>query len=335
MSIEDTAPIFVVGAMRSGTTMLRLILNAHPNIGIPGETDAFWERGTYRHYLAGGGEAWQSTVTELIATCRRALDPPLANLDEIEHELRTGPADFGRLLPATIGAWAVAQGKPRWGEKTPLHMFAVPAIMSYYPTAKVIAVLRDPRATVASTNRHPNLGDDAILNARLWRETWTVGWRMLESSVPASQRMIVRYEQLTRAPEATLREVCVFLGEPFDERMLRFGETAPDSEKANSPLLGKPIQAPDESWRSALGERGVRVVEHVCRRAMRELGYKTVAGPPRANERFAIAWRLVYARAKQWQHRDQAYHVVSYSPFGSRRLAFDAGAPPGRRAGDA
>ncbi len=176
------SPIFIVGAPRSGTTMMRLILNAHPHIAIPPETsyfpDIYW-RSVASNATARNAASWPQAVDSFMRLCEARFRPTL-DLREVGDTLRLGAPDFGLLLTLPLDRWAAAQGKSRWGEKTPLHIFYADVIMRLFPAAKIVAMQRDPRAVVASLNRFVAAGDDTVLNARLWRDVWTQGQAILE-----------------------------------------------------------------------------------------------------------------------------------------------------------
>ncbi len=313
------SPIFVVGAPRSGTTMMRLILNAHRNIAIPPETSYFPE--IYWRYAARNGAArnvalWPQAVDSFMRLCEARFRPTL-ELREVGDSLRLGAPDFGLLLALPHTRWAAAQGKGRWGEKTPLHIFYADAIVRLFPAARIVAMQRDPRAVVASLNRFVAAGNDTVLNARLWRDTWTQGRAILDSAVPAAQRLTVRYEDLVVNPEQVVREVCEFLGEDFDPAMLSFGETASGYiDVVRSAKIQQPIQASPAEWRQQLSDHQVALVERVCGSPMRELGYTCEARALRSSELAEVAIKLAYVDYKQWRRREDRYHGVTYRPLG-------------------
>ena len=117
------APIFIVGANRSGTTLLRLMLNAHPSVGIPEEVVYFGSRMAgvpIEQWRAPGlaPAAYTRFVKNFLETSCAPLGMPdrMALLAEI---LESGPADFRHPYQYVLEAWARQHGKPRWGEKTP------------------------------------------------------------------------------------------------------------------------------------------------------------------------------------------------------------------------
>jgi len=315
--VTGDSPLFVVGAPRSGTTMMRLILNSHPNIAIPSETNYFPD--VYWPYASQSPADWPRAVDSFVRICKERFRP-MIDLAETASTLGGAPPDFGLLLALPLGTWAAAQGKRRWGEKTPLHMFYADVIMRLFPDAKIIAMQRDPRAVVASMNRFSAAGNDTVLNARLWHDVWTRGRDILYDSVPAAQRLTVRYEDLVQGPEQVMGAVCEFLQEEFDASMLTFGDTASGYiEVVRSAKIQQPIGGDPMAWRNELSDHQLALIECVCETPMAALGYRPSGRPPHRSERLEVAVKLAYVRYKQWQRRADRYCSVTYPPFGRIR----------------
>ena len=235
--------------------------------------------------------------------------------------------DYSLLCSLPVGQWATAQGKCRWGEKTPYHIFHAEAIMRLFPGAKIITMLRDPRSAVASMNRFPILGNDTTINARLWLDTYTKGSATLEVAVPAAQRLTIRYEDLIVQPETIVKQVCEFLDEQYDLSLLTFYETSARFEETDlHPKTEQPIQGDPESWRDDLTDRQLAIVEAVCGNRMEQLGYRRAGRRLRARELAEVVAKIAYVKAKQLQHRHDRYHAVTYQPFGRiRRITQNSG----------
>ncbi len=294
--------------------MLRLALNAHPAIGVPAETHYFPD--IYERYSARGGDGWLVAIDAFMTRCDERLIPAVADLAGSRDALRLGGVDYAGLLALPLSQWATAQGKQHWGEKTPTHIFFGQEIIELFPTAKVIALQRDPRAVVASLNRFKYSPDDTVLNAKLWRDVWTTGRSLMTHAVPANQLLEVRYEDLVTQPERTLTEVCRFLGEEFAPAMLGFGESTDDYVlDVLSPKLRGPIEAQVVDWASRLTPHDVAMIEMVCRTPMEALGYARVGRKTNLAERGEVAAKLTYARIKQLQNRSERYHTVGYRPM--------------------
>lgn len=321
-------PIFIVGANRSGTTLLRLILNAHSRIAVPDELIYF------DSYLAGipverwrnpglSSEAYEAFVDRFLSkNCR-----PLDELDrgQLKKEILAGRPDFKRPYRCALEAWARHYGKERWGEKTPGNLFYADVILDMFPEARFLYVVRDPRAGVASMQEVSFFPDDVIFNALSRRKHDTEGRALLERHVPSAQRRTVQYEDLVRDPEASTRSMCHFLDEPFEPQMLRFHEKADRYMKekakqsynaaATRPITDDRIDA----WKDQLTLDQVATVEHVCADIMRGFGYAPTGGRPSLATQGRILVKWAYWAWQCWRHRDVRHYTVKYPMFARTR----------------
>ena len=140
-------PIIVVGCPRSGTTMLQLMLHAHPRIAIPPET---------RFTLAVYGERRDFGDLEVEAN-RRALarrivdrrDTRFCDLgldaEDIVERIAAGPGTLGSALGTVFQRYAARFGKPRWGDKRPAYLHNVDILLRLFPDAQFINIVRDGR----------------------------------------------------------------------------------------------------------------------------------------------------------------------------------------------
>ncbi len=195
------APIFLVGTMRSGTTLLRLILDSHERLAIANES------GFLRAVAATkvipdqhDGDGWY----------RR-----FGVSDEHMHErLRAFYDDI-------FSSWAQSQGKVRWGDKTPFHIDQLPLLNEIFPDAAVVGIVRHPGAVVASQIRR---GRDFASAVRSWRRS---NLRLVRAATrpPLRDRVtVLRYEDLVGDPEKTLRQLLDFLQEDWSPNLLRHHE---------------------------------------------------------------------------------------------------------------
>jgi hypothetical protein len=216
---EGSAPSpFVVGVPRSGTTLLRLMLDAHPELAIPPET----------HFIPSviravrrGGSA--DRVADRITQHRRWADFGL-DAGELRARIRAlDPLDAGDAVRAFYELYAEGSGKPRWGDKTPGYATKMRRIAKALPEARFVHVIRDGRAVVASRARRSRSGVPVDVAARRWKRR-VISTRNRSTGV--AHYTEVRYEDLISETEATLRRVCSFVELPFDDATLRHHEGA-------------------------------------------------------------------------------------------------------------
>jgi Sulfotransferase family len=189
-------PIFIIGAMGSGTTLLRLMLDSHPNIAISPET------GFMRAYNAHqfipfkwSGRNW----ARRLGWSREELDRELA-------------AFYERLFTR----YMERHGKQRWGEKTPLHTFHVDAMARLYPEAVFVGVVRHPGGEVASCMSRfgHSFGRATYHYLRYTKEV------ARQAANRADRFVVVRYEDVVLQPERSLRDLLEWLGEPWSDQVL-------------------------------------------------------------------------------------------------------------------
>ncbi len=323
-----TSPIFIVGANRSGTTLLRLILNAHVRIGIPDELIYF------DTHLAGVPiERWRSpglSEERYAAFVRRFLDgnaPAVHVLDRpaLEQKILAGARDFRRPYRLLLRTWADRYGKARWGEKTPGNLFYADVIHDMFPQARFIHVVRDPRAVVHSMGKVDFFSNDVAFNALAWRKHVTAGRAVLERSVPAAQRITVRYEDLVSAPEEAVRTVCTFLEEDYAPAMLRFHEDAGRYMKKEAAsdfnrAATRPISTSGlQKWKRRLDPETVAVIESLCGAEMRAFGYEPAGRGMSPSRRLKTTVRRAYWQLQAWRNRGVRHYTVKSPVFARSR----------------
>jgi len=269
-------PIFVVGYERSGTTLLQAMLGAHPNIAAPPEL----------HYLLRIVELrdYYGDLTDddnLRRAVHDTVNPPLEMLagcgfDEavLFAAAQRAERSYGALLTVVMDDFARRQGKPRWSEKTPGQ--TARAVLALCPDAQVVHIVRDPRDVVASALQAPWSSMPARLHAENWR-AFVIDNERLGSEAGPGVYLRVRYEDLSAAPDAVLREVTAFLGEPFDPGMVDDLAARHASVAAAATWQHGALEAVDPSragtWRHRLPRRARAQVVAITHRLLATLGY--------------------------------------------------------------
>lgn len=322
------APIFIVGANRSGTTLLRLILNAHSEVAIPDEINYF-----YSFRGAAGYSHWQTPALTpedyvgFVDDFLRVNQPATPGLDPtaLRAEILSGPPDLRRPYRTLLEGWARLHGKSRWGEKTPGNLFYAHHILSMFPDALFLYLVRDPRAVVHSMQRVSFFPDDVVLNTLNLRKSLADGQAHLTKSVPAAQRITVRYEDLVYDPVPTVQRICTFAGLEYEPSMLGFHENAAQymTEAASTSFNAtatRPISTDrTDAWLHALTTDEIAVVELLTRRSMATFGYAPQARRAPLRRWAGLALRYAYWRYHHWQNRHIPQYVVRHSLFGGLR----------------
>jgi hypothetical protein len=299
-------PVFVVGAMRSGTTLLRLMLNEHSELAIPAESHFL--AALFREFAPETVLSGDKLVRALaIVAESKEWKRDYAHTDaELRRAVGDGPLSMAELIDRVFRLETAGTGKPRWGDKTPAYLFRVPDLLACFPSAKVIAIVRDPRDVYLSLRGRDWVGDSSWEIGRYIAQCGTLVTRWRKRFTP-ERFACVRYEDLVLEPEATLRFVCRFASLDFEASMLGFHEHADENVQdweleigAHTKLL-RPMQAADVGrWREARSA-GARLhlaqIEALTSDFMTEFGYENrVPSSLRAPAR--VSARLSYDLAR-------------------------------------
>jgi hypothetical protein len=304
---------FIVGVGRSGTTLLVSLLDGHPELlSLPHESKAASWHGA------------DDPVSRLYEVTPYGDDFPVApeEREAFEARLRSrlrGPSDLRTALLALVDA-VVRTGAPSnameasvWLEKTPKHLPRVPTLLAQFgPSTRAICVIRDPRAVFLSRSRRWNRrGLHAIrVFARRWAFYDALS-RQFETSHPGFR--VVRYEDLVREPEATLRGVADHLGIAWHASLLvpsRMGEPW----EGNSSFEERAAQAGLSSasldrYRTELADDEIAEIERLLGPRMVRRGYAlevvTDLGPTWRRLKLEVASRGRVLR-EGWRWRREA-----------------------------
>jgi len=256
MTTSDHPPIFIVGCQRSGTTLVRLMIDSHPNISCGPETrfladlaKVTTENWTRLSHFGFEKDYWHRSIAGLFET--------------IQHD------------------YAASRGKTRWADKTPRYALSLDFIDELFPSCQVVHVVRDGRDVVAS-HRH-RFGYAAAVKAA---EKWP---RYIRAAREAGARLgpgryhELRYEELVADPKSAMRELLEFLTEPWDDAVLHHEDFTHDVADKYAAFAGGRRQEGRDSgavYRSRVGagrkELGLplRMLVRVrAGRELRELGY--------------------------------------------------------------
>jgi Sulfotransferase family len=289
-------PFFIVGNDRSGTTMLRLILDRGSDVAIPPESmyltdfaSEFDEGGPADHAAA------QHLMDQVWGHPKVRLWELPGGSPQVPADLR-GPDAYRFVVEAPFKAYAARHGKPRWGDKTPHYVHHVDHLLRVWPQARFVVVVRDGRDVDLSLRRMP-FGPNNAWAAAQW---WARGIRAGEQAQRGHPDAVttVRYEDLVREPEREVRRICEFLGLGYAPAMLEL-ELADRSKIVADQLSWFPTlfdginSSAAGRWRREMSARDQRVFETLAGPELARLGYE-VAGAPAAELSRLQAWRFHY-----------------------------------------
>ena len=286
---------FFVGCGRSGTTLVRALVDAHPDMAIPPES----------HFVVAeaprGGAAFDPAafVSALAASDRFALWE--LDRDAVAGAVR-GAADYPDAVRATFALWARRQGKARYGDKTPGYVVHLPVIAGLFPEAVVVHVVRDGRDVAASFVELGWAGtaEEAALH---WRLRVSRGRQAGRALAPGRYHEL-RYEDLVADPERTLRALCEAIALPFSPAMVDHRAEAAEVARTTSHPeyhrhLAEPVTADLRDWRHDLDPSTLARIELLAAPVLAGLGYEPSGVRPSARDRAAAAGH----RARWEAHR--------------------------------
>lgn len=226
---HNNSPIFIVGCGRSGTTLLRLMLNKHSKIAIPEETWYFPYLDKQKQNILQSGEGdWKARVANYIFANTRTHFPDLKK-EQLESELQNlTPNDWPAIVSAVNSRFAKEEKKPRWGDKTPGYVTHLPLLKKLFPDAYIVHIIRDGRDVIPSILKYWSVGPQTnsyLETALYWKKHVSKGIK--EGPLYfKNQYMELKYEDLIQDPEKKLRELCKFIKEDYEEQMLDTFEDA-------------------------------------------------------------------------------------------------------------
>ena len=270
-----SAPVFIVGAPRSSTTLLRNMLNRHSAMAICRET-GFYHYVYLRRRSFGdlASARKRERLIDAFLSSERVRRTRM-NLKLLRSHLLSEGCNYRDFYSSFLLFNAHAHEKQRWGEKTP-HPLFIETLCDWYPRARVLHLLRDPRDVVRSLLGVPWAPDGVLANARWWLRDNLNAFR----SHSRPRYLQVRYEDLATRPEQELRRICAFLHEEYEPAMLmpRHDPTAdrPWFQRAEQPVTVERV----EKWRGELRPEDVGLIEWVVGPHLQAFGYQPVAPPP-------------------------------------------------------
>ena len=292
---------FVVGCPRSGTTLIRALLDAHPDVAIPTESH-FIPRILRRSDLTNaGGDFDASQLAHILSTEPRFRAWGMET-SVLESAIRAAqPTHAAAGIEAAFDSYAHSRGKSVFGDKTPNYVLDLELLVSHFPGAKFVIVVRDGR-DVALSLLDQSWGPSSLpAAAAYWRRRVLAGYEFV-SAADTNQVHVVTYEDLVQRPESGLEALCQFLGLSVDDAMLDFpahqssltrGLKHPESHQR----LGMPITVGTRNWQTSMTSGSVACFEALAADALCANGY-TLESPvlPRGARMVgrsrAAAWRL-------------------------------------------
>lgn len=291
---ESTFPdFFILGAQRSGTTLLRLILNNHPLVAIPEEATFLMplitkkslltkicplpvQKSKFIRFLSENPQfkKWNIGVIDL----ENILDSQMSWIDIISQIYKT---------------YAFCQNKVVCGDKTPSFLRKLEIILHAFPDSKFIHIARDGRDIYLSLKERKHSSAWSIATSAL-------EWRVKLSFVKTFRRKFperlleIRYEDLLADPETCVKKVCYFLGLEYMATVLDFWRTSGEFiDPRHSTLIFGPIDKSNiGKWKTAMTLQEREIFLFLSKSTLLEMGYQTNYEVS-LTSKFLAMWQLV------------------------------------------
>lgn len=284
--------VFVTGASRSGTTMLARALGNHSQILDFSELHFFGDLWPAASSMPLDRKTVARLAADLVARqahglfAARRLKSAEDASNRVLEALGPGPSTAYDVFSAVLADALSSAGKQIACEQTPRNIFYAATILEVFPSARIIHIIRDPRAVAASQKnrwRLRRLGADRvprselirnwfnyhpITMAKLWRHA-TIAARQIRER-PGVR--IVKFEELATEPERILRELCRFLGIEFEPSMLDVPRWGSSNVRHDLPESGISNDVIDR-WTTILDDGEVRLVEQATADLMQDFAY--------------------------------------------------------------
>lgn len=283
---------FIVGVGRSGTTLLRLMLDAHPELAIPPETGFIPMLSALKKKETRSPEAFYRIVT----SCAGWIDFNLSKEDFYRDLLRLEKFTLSEGVRCFYLNYAGRFHKTRWGDKTPVYGLHMPSIEKLLPEARFIHIIRDGRDVALSLRGlWFSPGDDTRSLATYWFATVR---DIRQNGQRCRHYLEVRYEDLVAEPKKELERISKFIELPYTESMEKYYELAQKrldevrdryDEKGNLLITKEGRLAlqrwtnhpPDVSrinrWKREMKDEEKVEFESIAGHLLRQLGYQTLS----------------------------------------------------------
>lgn len=244
--------LFVVGVSRSGTTLLKSVLVAHPQVG---------------------GSDYESTgifgLRDIFAYTMGELPP-----EEIQALLATSSGRVA-FYDRVVGRLLERQGKEIFADKLQLRAYRLRYVARHFPNSRFIHLVRDGRDGYCSALGHPNVRQSR--SAAAWARYWALSVATPAAVLPTERLYTLRYEDLTAEPEATVRALMGYAGLPFAPQQVDVSHYARGTQRRRTvhANLARPISARSQGrWRDELSDADVAAFARYAGDALERFGYE-------------------------------------------------------------
>ena len=285
-----SAYIFIVGCSRSGTTLLRDALSAHPDTALALETH-FFSKLAHKGVLRSVAHLFPFDSDEKFRELKRIFKSGNIfgmiwredwdtdfDTDQLVDDFAMTQRTEKDLFEQIILNFAKLRGKKRAGEKTPSHLYHVDKLVEWFPDCRVIHLLRDPRAILLSEVHKRSKPDYFLKKENPLYSTglffWVVSsWWLAIRTHERYQRLypenykLIKFEDMIRDSENTFKTICDFVDLDDTGTMLKL------PKKVNTSFDGDPTHDPLIRWKEKLPKSNIALMNRLLRKELTQFGY--------------------------------------------------------------
>ncbi len=274
------SPIFIVGAPRSGTTLLQYMLRSHPDLSIPTAESHFFIPFYQRRNEFGDlnrKENLQSFIEQIYHAKKDFFDDDFHGIKfDIEKFTidcnKQGISTIPNIIDYIFQKNSLAEGKKRWGDKTPYYILHLNTIVEMFPQAQIVHIIRDGRDCALSMLERK--WDLQIFNTYHAAYTWDKyikAGKKFGSEQPSCY-FEVRYEDILDKPEISMSQLCNFLNIEFNPKILDFNKPIGSGK---TPLLRQPLQPNNQAkWRNKMSDKQLSIFEALAGETLTDCKYE-------------------------------------------------------------
>ncbi len=280
MTDKSNAFAFLLSSERSGSNLLLRLIDAHPELCAPAPTQLFPVLGPNLQAYGDLNQVdnWHELIADAVSLHAASFGVWQRNPSNRTLREALDKHSLAAILREVYNSERLAHGKHRVLIKVHKAYNYIEFLITEFPTAKYLHLVRDPRDMALSWQRCAGLRGGVMRAARVWQNEQEQFLNLTKKWNIEQQLMVVKYENLLAKPTQVLTQICAFLGVRYSATMLNFYLHEMTRTNAQRIVawcnLAKPLdQSNFGQYRQALSWPEIQYVEAICDKAMTAFGY--------------------------------------------------------------
>jgi Sulfotransferase family len=324
-------PVFIVGTERSGSNLLRLLLNEMPDIAVPHPPHLMRDLSKLEHTYGDlrNDVNFRRLIGDAVRLVELHFAPWPVGLD-VDQVVRNSPKrDLYSVYAAIYELFRMHSGAARWGCKSTFMIHHVRDVLDHHERPQFIHLVRDVRDVAVSARKSVFCHYHPYFVAKLWK-------REQELAITWSQRLAadtwltLRYEDLIRDPQHEMRRVCGFLGSRYSDDLLKFFEKPAARELSALSRSWQNVSRPvlqnnSGKFHAELSQSAIRIIESVAQNAMEQFGYVLLSKLEELDGLPNLVTRTHYLFEEEWmmlKEESRALFLDKNARFRLKRKAY-------------